>query len=144
MTFTLHPDLSRDGIKIGKFALCQVLLINDSHYPWFVLVPMRAGISDIIDLTPDDDKALWGESRAFSQAIMAAFAGDKLNVAALGNMTPQLHIHHIIRYKSDAAWPAPIWGKHALSPYSSEQVADIRSKLAAQAIKGFTLETPRQ
>ncbi len=142
MTFELHPDLKRDGIKLGEFPLCQVLLINDAHYPWFVLVPMRAGISDIIDLTPDDDKTLWAESRAFSHAITAAFAGEKLNVAALGNTTPQLHVHHIVRYKSDAAWPAPIWGKHALTPYSAGQIDDIYEKLAAQNIDGFALNKP--
>lgn len=138
MTFTLHDDLKRDGIAMGDFPLCQVLLINDSHYPWFVLVPKRAGISDTIDLSSDDYAMLWDESRAFSKAIMAAFDGEKLNVAALGNMTPQLHIHHIVRFKSDAAWPGPIWGKHPLLPYSSADVSAIRAKLAAQPINGFT------
>lgn len=138
MSFTLHPDLKRDGIPMGKFALCRVLLINDSHYPWFVLVPQREGISDTIDLNTADHATLWEESRVFSQGIMSAFAGEKLNVAALGNMTPQLHIHHIVRYKSDAAWPTPIWGKHPLSPYSETQSADIAAKLTTQNMAGFT------
>ena len=96
MSFELHPDLQRDGIEMGRFALCRVLLINDSHYPWFVLVPQRDRISDTIDLTPADYAALWEESRVFSKGVMTAFDGEKLNVAALGNMTPQLHIHHIV------------------------------------------------
>ena len=138
MNFELHPDLKRDGIPMGTFALCQVLLINDSHYPWFVLVPKRGGISDTIDLTPEDHDQLWDESRVFSKAIMRAFDGEKLNVAALGNMTPQLHIHHIVRYKSDEAWPGPIWGKHELKPYSASEVQTIKTKLAAQNLKRFT------
>jgi len=138
MSFTLHPDLQRDGIPLGTFALCQVLLINDSHYPWFVLVPQREKISDTIDLSPEDYAALWQESYLFSQAIMDAFDGEKLNVAALGNMTPQLHIHHIVRYKSDAAWPGPIWGKQALKPYLETEIRDIQAKLTAQNIPSFT------
>lgn len=137
MSFTLHADLKRDGIPIGRFALCQVLLINDAHYPWFVLVPQQDGISDTIDLNKKDHAILWEESRIFSKAIMAAFEGQKLNVAALGNMTPQLHIHHIVRYKSDAAWPGPIWGKHSLSAYKDAEVDVIKNKLKAQNISGF-------
>lgn len=140
MSFELHSDLQRDGIPMGTFALCQVLLINDSHYPWFVLVPKRGGISDTIDLTREDHGQLWDESREFSKAIMIAFEGEKLNVAALGNMTPQLHIHHIVRYKSDAAWPGPIWGKHVLKPYSVSEIQKIKTKLAAQNLKFFTSE----
>lgn len=138
MSFKLHPDLIRDGIMMGRFGLCQVLLINDSHYPWFVLVPQRDNISDTIDLNESDDAKLWEESRVFSKAIMSAFKGEKLNVAALGNMTPQLHIHHIVRYKSDAAWPGPIWGKHALKPYTETDADTVRSKLFAQNMIGFT------
>ena len=137
MSFSLHPDLQRDGIAVGAFALCQVLLINDSHYPWFVLVPQREGISDTIDLNAVDYAQLWEESRVFSKAIMRAFKGEKLNVAALGNMTPQLHIHHIVRYKSDAAWPGPIWGKHALEPYVDTEIGVIKAKIASQHIAGF-------
>jgi len=111
MSFTLHPDLQRDGIAMGSFPLCEVLLINDAR--------------------------LWTESRIFSKAIMAAFDGEKLNVAALGNMTPQLHIHHIVRYKSDAAWPGPIWGKQALKPYSDENISEIRARLKALDMNSF-------
>ena len=138
MSFELHPDLRRDGIEIGDFPLCKVLLINDSHYPWFVLVPKRAGISDTIDLDADDYAKLWEESRTFSKAIMQAFDGEKLNVAALGNMTPQLHIHHIVRYKSDPAWPGPIWGKHPLKPYVETDISDIKAKLNAANITGLS------
>ena len=129
MAFQLHPDLIRDGIDMGRLDLCRVLLINDSNYPWFVLVPERDGISDTIDLSPADYTQTWLESRIFSQAIMDIFNGQKLNVAALGNMTPQLHIHHIVRYHDDAAWPGPIWGKVAMTPYDAAKAAEIKSKL---------------
>ena len=97
MKFELHPDLKRDGLAIGRFPLCHVLLINDQAYPWFVLVPGRVNIRDTIDLNLDDYQSLWAESREFGTAIMQVFRGEKLNVAALGNVTPQLHVHHVVR-----------------------------------------------
>lgn len=137
MSFTLHPDLKRDGIDMGAFSLSRVLLINDRAYPWFVLVPMRANLRDPIDMSAEDHAQLWIESREFSVAIMQAFKGEKLNVAALGNMTPQLHIHHIVRYASDAAWPGPIWGKQALQPYTGDAVDTIRGLIRNSDISGF-------
>jgi len=136
MTFKLHPDLDRDGIFVGKFELCQALLINDSTFPWFVLVPERESIRDVIDLSEADDQQLWRESRVFSQAIMNLFQGEKLNVAALGNMTPQLHVHHVVRFSTDAAWPGPIWGR-PLVTYQADAIADIKLKLASSKIEGF-------
>ncbi len=138
MPFKLHPDLARDGLDMGRFALCRVLLINDATYPWFVLVPERDSISDTIDLSPTDHATLWEESRAFGNGIMAAFSGDKLNVAALGNMTPQLHVHHIVRYRDDAAWPAPVWGKHPLQPYSEAGLVEVRLKVEQADIPGLS------
>jgi len=137
MTFELHPDLIRDGIDMGSFKLCRVLLINDSGYPWFVLVPQKPGISDTIDLTPEDYAQMCEESRIFSAAIMEGFNGEKLNVAALGNMTPQLHIHHIVRYKNDAAWPGPIWGKHPMKPYDEAGIKKARDVLSRASMDGF-------
>jgi len=139
MAFELHPDLERDGILLGKFELCLVLMINDSAYPWFVMVPRREGIRDTIDLTPEDYQTLFRESRIFSSAIMEIFAGEKLNVAALGNITPQLHVHHVVRFRSDAAWPGPIWGKQPLTPWSEAQLAINRQKFDEAKIAGFTL-----
>ncbi len=134
-TFDLHPDLKRDGIEMGSFDLCRVLLINDTSYPWFVLVPERAAISDTIDLSATEHAQLWVESRLFGEAIMKAFDGEKLNVAALGNMTPQLHVHHIVRFKSDPAWPAPIWGKRPMSPYDQQAIDSIKQALNAVLIQ---------
>jgi len=138
MTFELHSDLKRDGIMMGEFSLCQVLLINDSNYPWFVLVPKCSNISDTIDLNAEDHAQLWVESKRFSQAIMDVFKGEKLNVAALGNMTPQLHVHHIVRYKNDAAWPGPIWGKLPLKAYEAADVSTIKDKLSRANMSGYS------
>lgn len=138
MSFELHPDLVRDGIELGSFSLCQVLLINDSKFPWFVLVPQRENIRDPIDLSQEDYNQLWSESRTFSAAIMKVFSGEKLNIAALGNMTPQLHVHHVVRFSTDAAWPKPIWGS-PLVPYSEEAITDIRNRLAAENVDGFAV-----
>ncbi len=138
MSFTLHPDLTSDGILMGSFPLCRVLLINDAAYPWFVLVPQIMNLRDPIDLAPDDYAVLWQESRIFSTAIMDIFSGEKLNIAALGNMTPQLHIHHIVRFKADPAWPGPVWGKQPLTPYANGAAQAIAVKLAACPMEGFT------
>ena len=139
MSFELHPDLKRDGIAMGCFPLCQVLLINDAAYPWFVLVPQRENIRDTIDLASEDYQTLWSESRAFSLAIMKIFQGEKLNVAALGNVTPQLHLHHVVRFSTDPAWPGPIWGKQPMTSYDSNQIDDIRRKLTEAAIPEFSV-----
>lgn len=138
MAFELHKDLARDGIAMGSFPLCQLLLINDSAYPWFVLVPQRENIRDTIDLIAGDYQSLWTESRSLSVAIMEIFGGEKLNVAALGNVTPQLHLHHIVRFAADPAWPGPVWGVQELTPYGEPQIEIIRAKLAAAKISGFT------
>ena len=135
--FQLHPDLQRDGILMGTFPLCLVLLINDRSYPWFVLVPQRAEIRDPNDLSEADYDSLWQESREFSRAIMSMFEGEKLNIAALGNMTPQLHVHHVIRFSTDAAWPAPIWGKQPLVAYRDGEVQQICERIAGANINGF-------
>ena len=137
MTFELHPDLKRDGIPVGRFPLCLVLLINDRSYPWFVLVPERENVRDTIDLKVPDYERLWKESRVFGGGIMQVFSGEKLNVAALGNVTPQLHVHHIVRFSNDPAWPAPIWGKQPMVPYDAEGIHQVRDKLNAAMISGF-------
>ena len=113
----LHPQLEKDCLVLGRFELCRLLLMNDANYPWCILVPDREGVKEIYQLTQDDQHALLQESSTLSRVLMEVFAGDKLNVAALGNVVPQLHIHHIVRYKNDPAWPAPVWGKIPVKPY---------------------------
>lgn len=128
MSFALHPQLAADCHRLGRFELCLLLLMNDARYPWFILVPQRPAVREIFELAEADQALLLGESTALSRALMQAFKGDKLNLAALGNMVPQLHLHHIVRYQGDAAWPAPVWGKHPPQPYSP---ASLRARLEA-------------
>ncbi len=113
----LDSRLERDGARIGHFPLCWLLLMHDSNYPWFVLVPDRDGAREIHDLSRADQIQLIDESSALARALEKAFSPDKLNIAALGNIVAQLHIHHIVRYKGDPAWPEPVWGKHPPVPY---------------------------
>ena len=119
--FELHPQLKKDCQVLGQFTLCQLLLINDANYPWFILVPAREGISEIYQLSAEDQEQLWSESAQLSAALMEAFQGDKMNIAALGNVVPQLHVHHVVRYTTDVAWPAPVWGKVVAKSYSDAE-----------------------
>lgn len=127
--FSLHPQLAQDTHCVTDLPLCRVLLMNESRYPWFILVPRRAGIREIHELELADRQQLWQESDQVSRALMALFQPDKLNLAALGNMVPQLHLHHIARFQTDAAWPAPVWGKFAPEPYPPEMVASLCRKM---------------
>jgi diadenosine tetraphosphate (Ap4A) HIT family hydrolase len=116
--FKLHPRLAQDTSVIGNFPLCRLLLMNDANYPWFILVPRRAEIREIFELEHCDQKQLLKESSHLSQVLNKIFQADKLNIAALGNMVPQLHIHHIVRYQTDQAWPNPVWGLFPAQPYT--------------------------
>ncbi|VVO05572.1 hypothetical protein PS712_03028 [Pseudomonas fluorescens] len=127
--FALDPRLQQDTLPIGDFPLCRLLLSNDSNYPWFILVPRRDDISELFQLDVADQLQLWQETTALAELLKDLFDADKLNVAALGNVVSQLHMHVIVRKRDDAAWPAPVWGKHPAKPYSAEQVAAIRERL---------------
>lgn len=117
MGFVLHPKLAGDSLALGDFPLCRLLLMNDSQYPWFILVPRREGAREIYLLHDADQQQLLRESAQLSRAIMQAYAGEKLNVAALGNVVPQLHVHHVVRHSRDPAWPNPVWGRRPATPY---------------------------
>ncbi|WP_167631873.1 HIT domain-containing protein [Mariprofundus ferrooxydans] len=137
----LHPQLEKDCFVIGRLPLCALLLLNDSQYPWFILVPQREGITEIHQLTEVDQQQLMRESCQLAAAIESEFNADKINVAALGNMVPQLHIHHIVRYKTDSAWPAPVWGKFPAVPYDADAVAEVAAKL--EGLQSFVrMEAP--
>lgn len=120
--FVLHPQLAKDSVWVNDWPLCQLRLINDKHYPWFILVPRQNDIREIIDLSNEDQLLLWQESQKLSRLLKQCYAPDKLNIAALGNMVRQLHLHHIGRFTSDAAWPAPVWGKVAAVAYSEAEL----------------------
>lgn len=135
--FRLHPRLAQDTVVLGDLDLSRVLLSKDSRYPWLILVPKQADISEIHHLSEQDQLALMRESSAVSSLMEACVSPDKMNVASLGNMVPQLHLHHVARFKEDDAWPGPIWGAHPALLYSSENLvkaAEIwRERLSALA-----------
>jgi diadenosine tetraphosphate (Ap4A) HIT family hydrolase len=133
----LHPQLVADCEILGRFPLSHLLLMNDCNYPWFILVPDRANIREIYQLETVERRQLLDESCLLSRFLMDAFNGDKLNIAALGNLVPQLHLHHVVRYESDPAWPSPIWGEHPARPYSRDSLDKIKSKLGTAGLKDF-------
>lgn len=118
MTYELHPRLAEDTVSLGHTGLCDIRLMNNATWPWILLVPMREGIREIYQLTEQDQIRLLRDSSALGKGMMELFGGYKLNVAALGNMVPQLHVHHIVRYEGDAGWPGPVWGVQQTEPYS--------------------------
>jgi len=124
VSFELHPRLAADTVALGDFPLCRLLLMNDAQYPWFILVPRRENAREIYLLEDRDQQQLLRESSLLSRALMDAFRGDKLNVAALGNVVPQLHLHHIVRHQGDPAWPGPVWGRHPPRPYDPRARAE--------------------
>ena len=118
MEWSLHPQLSKLTTVVGDLALSRVLLENDSTYPWLILVPRLPGVSEIIDLDPNEQVQLLGEIDAASRALKSVATFEKLNIAALGNVVAQLHVHVIGRSSSDAAWPKPVWGLAPPVPYA--------------------------
>ncbi len=129
--FELHPVLENDSILIGRFGLCQIRLIKDSNYPWVLLVPERKELTEIHQLSVEDRCLLAEESAFLSATLAELFEADKMNIAAIGNMVPQLHVHHIVRYKTDPSWPAPVWGNLPMKPYSDEALEEMADKIAA-------------
>lgn len=128
--FQLHERLAGDTIALGHSQLCEIRLMNDRTWPWILLVPTQAGIREIYELTEGQQQRLMTESSILSREMMALFSGDKMNVAALGNMVPQLHLHHIVRFVGDPAWPGPVWGIQPPVPYSKEEIAEVQHLLA--------------
>ena len=117
----LHPQLEKDCTVLGEFTLCSLLLVNDANYPWFILLPNRENITEIHQLSASDQQQLLSESMFFCRCLEDLYQPDKLNIAALGNVVPQLHIHHIARFTTDACWPAPVWGAVAALPLTEEK-----------------------
>ena len=109
MAFALHPKLAADCLRLGDLPLCAVLLMRDDRFPWAILVPRLDGLRDFHDLPRQHAVALFDEIEGVSQALIARFDAQKINVAALGNQVPQLHVHVIGRYRDDIAWPGPVW-----------------------------------
>lgn len=129
MNFKLHSRLEQDCIFICDLQLCRVLLMNESRYPWFILVPMVENLRELMELSELESKLYWQESTLLQSFLKSPLGAEKLNVAALGNMVPQLHIHHIGRFKNDAAWPAPVWGRFPPEMYTEVSINEIKNKL---------------
>lgn len=119
--FELDSRLVSDTVLVGDFPLCRLLMHRDANYPWFILVPRLEAVTEIYHLSEEDRQQLMRESCQLAEALVDVFSPDKINIATLGNMVPQLHMHHVARYKTDGAWPNPIWGAQAPATYSDAQ-----------------------
>ena len=128
--WSLHSQLKKDTIDIGDLPLSRVLVIKDAHYPWLLLVPRRPEISEIIDLDEVEQAQLMTEISRVSRALKDITKCDKLNIAALGNVVPQLHVHVIARSQSDVAWPRPVWGVMPPLAHDDEEAQNFISALS--------------
>ncbi len=131
LMFSLHPTLANDTCQIADLPLSRVLLMKDKGFPWLILVPRRDAVKEIHELTPDDRALLIEEVSLASTILSKLFNPVKINVGALGNIVPQLHVHVIARLEADRAWPGPVWGSGPKEPYSEEELASIVSRLKA-------------
>jgi diadenosine tetraphosphate (Ap4A) HIT family hydrolase len=126
--FELHPQLATDTIEVDRWDCCRVLLMNDANYPWLILVPQRADVRELHQLSADDLTLATAEIVRASEVLERLLQPVKMNVAALGNQVPQLHIHVIARFANDAAWPNPVWGAAPAVPYGGD---DLAARVAA-------------
>ena len=125
----MHPQLDKDTTPLGDLPLSRVLVINDANYPWLLLVPRREDTVEIIDLSEVEQAQLMTEISRVARALKEITKCDKLNIAALGNVVPQLHVHVIARRTGDAAWPRPVWGVVPPLPHDAEEVQNFISAL---------------
>ncbi len=134
MAFSLHPRLAADTLPVGRLALSDVLLMNDSRYLWCILVPRLENLRDFHDVPPAHKAAFLEEIDRTSATVQALAGAYKMNVAALGNMVEQLHVHVIARHDGDPAWPGPVWGVGEAVPYdpaaASARVKELRAALS--------------
>lgn len=142
MAFNLHSQLDADSIAVGDLPLCRVLLMNDSRFRWLILVPRRDKMQEIYQLSMTDQQLFWQESALVAEKLMQLTEADKMNIAALGNKVPQLHVHHIARFKTDAAWPGPVWGYGESVPYTEKQQQDMLSEIQT-TLSGFFVNGQR-
>lgn len=135
-TFVLDPRLAADTLPIGRLALSRLLLMNDARYPWLILVPERPGIRELYELLAADRAVLIEEIAACARALADALApervADKLNVAALGNVVAQFHVHVVGRFADDPAWPAPVWGRGPARPYAPAAAEALAGAVTAR------------
>lgn len=134
MPFTLHPTLARDTVEVIRLPLCRVLLMKDRRFPWLILVPERKSVREIHELTAGDRAVLIEEIALAGEALSRLVGPDKLNVGALGNVVPQLHVHVVARFATDPAWPGPVWGSGAAVPYSEDELEDLCGRLRLELV----------
>lgn len=127
--FQLHERLTADTTPVCTFDLCRVLLMNNRVWPWLILVPARAGVAEIHELDAADRALLIEEIARASRVLEHLYIPDKINVGALGNIVPQLHVHVIARSKADPAWPGPVWGSGFAEPYGDGERDALVEKL---------------
>ena len=129
--FALDPQLAADALPLGELPLSSVLLINDARFPWFVLVPRIPDAREITDLAEADAAALMTELRIAVRVMLDLARPDKVNIGALGNVAPQLHVHVVGRFRSDPAWPGPVWGCGTAKPYPPHAAAALIERAGA-------------
>lgn len=130
--FVLDPRLAADSVPVTTLDLCDVRLMNDARFAWLLLVPRRAGLSEVDDLPEAEQDQLWREMRQAARALRAVAPCDKLNLGALGNIVRQLHVHVVARRQGDAAWPGPVWGSGSAVPYAPDACDALVSALRRQ------------
>ena len=128
--FALHPRLEADTFFVADWPLSRVLLMNDARYAWLVLVPRRANISELFELEKSDREALIEEVVRASAILKAVAAAAKINIGALGNLVPQLHVHVVARRPADPAWPGPVWGHSPATAYAPAERQVLLAKIA--------------
>ena len=134
-SFSLHPRLLGESVFVRDLQLSRLVLMNNKRFPWLLLVPRLPDISEIVDLSDEDQRVLWGEIARISKLLRDLFHPDKLNVATIGNLVPQLHVHLIARFQTDEAWPKPTFGFAPPLPYASHELAELRTRILAELAK---------
>ena len=129
--YELHPQLAADTHPLATLGLCELRLMDDANYPWLILVPRVAEARELTDLDAAQRHLLTDEIDLAARLLRNAFRPHKLNVAALGNLVPQLHVHVIAREQDDPAWPAPVWGRVTARPYPPEMLVERVRQLSA-------------
>lgn len=134
----LDERLENDSYPITELPLCQLRLMDDTRYPWLLLIPRRPGVSEVFDLDEADQQQLWREASRIGCAFKAMLGADKLNVASLGNVVPQLHVHLVLRREDDEAWPGPVWGQGEPRRHDLDSLAAMRDRVLAM-VEGLDL-----
>jgi diadenosine tetraphosphate (Ap4A) HIT family hydrolase len=132
MSFELHPRIAAETVPLGDLMICRVLMMDDARYPWLMLVPRRPNITELFDLAVTERAILMEEIATVAAALKQLTQCQKLNIATLGNVVPQLHVHVVARFENDGAWPNPVWGNGAAEPYLPEKAQEFAGKVARQ------------